>query len=347
MPTFATVSQGPLASRPGRTTGLVRWACACWVFTSATPLLAGPLWDRLQERREARVEQHHAEAAELIAADATLQRNNGTSHATLPSGSRAGFNLAYGPDPRQRLDVYLPATTPVAGVVFMVHGGAWRTGSKTAPGVVTRKVQRWLPRGVAVVSINYRLLPQASVSAQANDVRAALAFAQAHAGSWGVPAERFVLMGHSAGAHLVALVSANPAGALAAGARPWLGTVVLDSAAMDVPALMTQRHAPLYDSAFGQDPAFWHSTSPIHHLTPQAPPVQLVCSTQRPDHPCRQAEAFARRAHSLGVSAQVLPQARSHGEINTDLGLPGPYTQAVEHFMAGLHPALAKALATP
>lgn len=347
MPTFAAVPQGPMASRSRHTTALGQWACACLVFTSATPLLAGPLWERLQERREAKLERPGHEATEPAPAEAPLQRNNGIPNGTLPPGARAWSNIAYGPDPRQRLDVYLPAATPVAGVVFMVHGGTWRTGSKTARGVVTHKVQRWLPRGLAVVSINYRLLPQASVATQADDVRAALAFAQAHAVRWGIPAERFVLMGHSAGAHLVALVSANPAVALAAGARPWLGTVALDSAAMDVPALMTQRHAPLYDSAFGQNPAFWHSTSPIHHLTPQAPPVQLVCSTERPDHPCQQAEAFAQRAHGQGVQVQVLPQARGHGEINADLGLPGPYTQAVEHFMAELHPALAKALATP
>jgi len=57
-------------------------------------------------------------------------------------------------------------------------------------------------------------------------------------------------MGHSAGAHLVALLTAHPAFTQAEGALPWLGTVSLDSAAFDVVAVMSGRHLALYDRAF-------------------------------------------------------------------------------------------------
>src|SRR5438105_1576224 len=79
----------------------------------------------------------------------------------------------------------------------------------------------------------------------------AIAFAQSQAGLWGGDPKRFVLMGHSAGAHLVALVAAGAR--TATKPQPWRGAVLLDSAAFDVTTLMTHRHFGLYDHAFGGD----------------------------------------------------------------------------------------------
>lgn len=291
------------------------------------PAPAGPLMDRIQAHRAART----GEAAPA---------------ATVSHGPQKVLrNVSYGPDANQRMDVYLPpAGQAVQGVIFMVHGGGWKHGDKRHDNVVDEKVARWVPKGLALVSINYRMLPEAPVQTQADDVRQALAHAQRLATQWQVPADRFVLMGHSAGAHLVSLVSANPGLALAQGAQPWLGVVSLDSAAMDVPRVMKQRHMKLYDEAFGTDPAYWQAVSPWHQLTASVPPSLLVCSSERPDHPCQQARDFAAKVRSLGGRSEVHPEALSHGEINARLGLPGPYTEAVERFMAGLHPALAQAL---
>jgi hypothetical protein len=133
----------------------------------------------------------------------------------------------------------------------------------------------------------------------------------------------------------VALVAASPEGLRAAGAQPVLGTVVLDSGAMDVEQTLQGRHAPLFDAAFGADPSFWRAVSPLHQLRPGAAPVQVVCSTLRRP-PCLQAQQFARRGETLGVRVEVLPQALSHGDINEQLGLPGPYTNAVDGFLRSL-----------
>ncbi len=182
------------------------------------------------------------------------------SAGALPAGVRRIADLPYGGDARQRMDVYLPPAGALppgqrAPVIFMVHGGAWRTGDKAMPKVVDHKVARWVARGFVLVSINYRMLPGTPVAQQAQDVALALAAAQRHASDWGADAGRFILMGHSAGAHLVALINAQPAAALRGGAQPWLGTVVLDSAVLDVPQYMAQPHVRLYDEAFGSDPA--------------------------------------------------------------------------------------------
>ena len=226
----------------------------------------------------------------------------------------------------------------------MVHGGGWRIGDKAMGRVVQEKVNRWVPKGFILISANYRMLPAAPVSTQARDVQAALVAAQQRASTWGGDSGRFILMGHSAGAHLVALLNARAPQALREGAVPWLGAVALDSAVMNVPAAMRARHPRLYDDAFGSDPAHWAALSPFHQWTAGAPPLQMVCSTQRADQPCTQAEAMARHVRHLGGRAEVLPQPLSHGEINARLGLESPYTRAVEAFMGSLDAEVARHL---
>lgn len=290
------------------------------------PASAGPLRDRLAQRANDR-----AAAEEL---DDGVQEGGASRAAMLPAGVRLLRDVAYGPQPRQRMDVYLPppGAGDKAAVVFLVHGGGWRHGDKAHERLVQNKVARWVPRGVVLVSVNYRLLPEAGPDEQLRDVARALATAQRQAPGWGADPQRFLTMGHSAGAHLVALLAATPALAQAQGALPVRGTVALDSAALDVPRIMEERHARLYDQAFGSDPAFWRAVSPLHQLQQPAPPLLAVCSTRRRVS-CDQAQRFAAQGRARGMRVEVLPQDLSHGQVNEQLGLPGAYTDAVEAFM--------------
>ncbi len=251
---------------------------------------------------------------------------------TAPAGMRFLHDVPYGPDPRQRMDVYLPAHPRGAPVIFMVHGGAWRYGDKAGSTVVRNKVEHWVPRGAVFVSINYRMLPDAGPLVQVQDVARALAEAQRLAPRWGADPGRFVTMGHSAGAHLVALLAAQPGLQRAAGAQPVLATVALDSAAMDVPRLMRTPHPKLYDRAFGTDPAHWPEASPADQLRQSAPPLLAVCSSRRAIA-CDQAYRLAAQAQALGMRADVLPQDLNHLGTNEQLGLPGAYTDAVDAFL--------------
>ena len=265
---------------------------------------------------------------------------------SLPSGVKMLRDIPYGSDTNQHMDVYLPdAAVKGAPVIFMVHGGAWRLGDKTSRRVVENKVTRWVPRGFIFVSVNYRLLPDADPMLQAEDVARALAAAQGRAPSWGGDPARFILMGHSAGAHLVALLNAAPARAEALGAKPWLGTIALDSAAYDIVKIMEAKHASLYDKAFGDKKAYWESVSPYHVLVSSGPPLLSVCSSRRKDS-CNQAHGFAERSASLGRRVEVLEQDLSHREINEALGIPGAYTQAVERFMSTLDTSVKTRLTT-
>ena len=296
-----------------------RFLAAVLLAVACQPVVAGALRERIAER----LQQRHA--------DDGLDGGDVASHVLpLPAGARVLRDLAYGSDLAQRMDVYIPAEARSAPVIFMVHGGGWRTGDKTHSRVVDNKVAHWLPMGVIFVSINYRMLPAAEVPTQLDDVAAALSKAQSLAPSWGGDAGRFVLMGHSAGAHLIALLAATPRDD--SRHRPWLGSVLLDSAALDVERIMAVRHFRLYDQAFGRDAGFWRRNSPIARLAGPTAPWLAVCSSRRDDS-CDQAQAFTARATALGAHAEVLPEDLSHGDINETLGSAGAYTDRVDAFL--------------
>lgn len=256
-----------------------------------------------------------------------------TAASELPAGTRVLRDIAYGTSARQRFDVYLPARPQRAPVIVMVHGGGWAFGDKDHAGLIPNKAAQWLPRGYVLVSVNYRLLPEAAPLEQARDVARALATVQRRARDWGADPGRVVLMGHSAGAHLVALLDAAPGLLVQAGASQPRGTVALDSAAMDVVQMMQLPRRPrLYDRAFGDDRGDWIAASPYHQLARGAPPLLAVCSSRRRDA-CPQARALAAKAATLGVRVQVLPQDLSHLQINQVLGAPSAYTDAVVAFV--------------
>jgi arylformamidase len=270
---------------------------------------------------------------ERIAARRAASTQPSAQAPVLPTGARMIKDVAYGDDPRQRFDVYLPASPRRAPVILLVHGGGWANGNKDNPGLATDKARYWLAKGYVLVSSNYRMLPDTRPLEQARDVARAVAKAQSLAGDWNADRTRFVLMGHSAGAHLVALLGASPAMLQAAGATRPLGVVALDSAAMDVTKIMqAPRHFALYDRAFGKDPAYWRSVSPTQNLSAQATPMLAVCSSRRADS-CAQAELLSARAGVLGTRVQVLPEDLSHMEINKNLGKPSAYTEAVDAFL--------------
>jgi arylformamidase len=290
------------------------------LLSYALPAGAGPLRDRVAEVRAA-----HAARSDDHAA-------------RQPAGVRRSAAVAYGSDPDQRFDVYAPAKAAGAPVIFMVHGGGWKRGDKAAGSVVDNKVAFWTARGFIVISTNYRMLPEADPLVQAGDVVRALEVAQQQAAQWGGAPGKFILMGHSAGAHLVSLIASSPG---LQGRARWLGTVALDSAAFDVELIMQARHLRLYDDPFGTDPAFWRAVSPYAQVTSGTRPLLAVCSTRR-DDACAQARRYADKSRLLGNRVALLPQDLTHRQINDSLGEASAYTQAVDAFIASLleEPAL-------
>lgn len=253
--------------------------------------------------------------------------------AVMAPWAHAATDLAYGPSARQTLTVYAPPHAHDAPIIVMVHGGAWMIGDKDNPGLAEPKASHWNAEGIIFVAIDYRMLPEAGPLVQAADVAAALAFVQQHAREWHGDPSRVVLMGHSAGAHLVSLLAVAPGIAQAAGVRPWLATVSLDSGAVDLPSIMRSPHARFYDRVFGSDPGFWAEASPYDRMSrAPAAPMLMVCSTERKDS-CPANERFVSKARQMGGSADALPVALNHMEINRTLGGANPYTAQVDAWL--------------
>ena len=116
-------------------------------------------------------------------------------------------DMAYGEDEKQRLDVYSPQGSKEAPVVVFVHGGEWTKGDKSE---VSYKPKFLNENGIVFVSVNYRLAPAATHPAQINDLAAAVRWVRDHAAECGASPDKIVLMGHSAGCHLVTLLALDP-----------------------------------------------------------------------------------------------------------------------------------------
>lgn len=123
----------------------------------------------------------------------------------------ADATIAYGADPLQRVDVWLPKGAAPHPTVVMVHGGCWQSA------VADRRIMNWVAddlrhHGVAVWNIEYRGVdrPDAGYPGTFHDVAAAADALRAHAAEYGLDFHRIVAIGHSAGGHLALWLAARP-----------------------------------------------------------------------------------------------------------------------------------------
>ncbi len=114
-------------------------------------------------------------------------------------------DLAYGPDPRHRWDLF-PAANARGTLVF-IHGGYWRGLDKH---FFSWLAASYVAAGLNVALPNYRLAPGASIEAIVGDMGSAMDWLFAHGPEHGVAMDRVVVSGHSAGGHLVAALFAAP-----------------------------------------------------------------------------------------------------------------------------------------
>jgi acetyl esterase/lipase len=239
----------------------------------------------------------------------------------FPDGS---VEIAYGGDARQRLE-FTPAARPEAPLVLFVHGGAWSLGDKAMAGHMAVHFQA---RGYAFASVGYRLVPDVDPRQQAEDVAAAIARLLEDARRLGIDRDRVMIMGHSAGAHLAALVATDPAylGAHHIPLSAIKGVVLLDGAGYDVAAQM-RFAGPLlrsmYRRAFGDDPAFQARVSPIAHAAaPNAGRFLIFHIASRADSGAQSVRLGA-VLNAAGTPAEVVSVDNSHSEIFRQFGQPG------------------------
>lgn len=253
----------------------------------------------------------------------------------------ASQEIRYGQALLQTADFEAPnADRPVPLVIF-VHGGGWKRGDKSnATG--RYMAPHFTDLGYAFVSINYRLVPEARVEQQAQDVADAIAAFIGQANALHIDKQRIVLMGHSAGAHLVALVGTDPRYLRRAkqDMNALAGVVPIDGAAYDVPRQMNQAGPMMgktYAQAFGNEPGRQRALSPVFQAASPNAPAFLILHVGRIDgtQQAQELEAALRKAATPVERHAFAGKGLSgHIEINRRLGDPAyPATKVLDAWL--------------
>ena len=235
-------------------------------------------------------------------------------------------------DKLQTLDVYAPAKAKGLPVVFWIHGGGWQAGDKSE---MYDKPKVFNGKGLILVSINYRLLPKVDMGTLTRDVAKSIRWVHDHIAEHGGDPKRLIIMGHSAGAQLAALLCTDERYLKEEGLSFAIikGCVPVDGDTYDIPAMievaeMRQRvHGlPLpkfgHRIKFGNDPDKHKAFSAVTHVAKNKgiPPFLILYVAGHPD-----VTAQALRLGNVLKAAEVpvtLHGAKetTHTKINADLG---------------------------
>ena len=220
--------------------------------------------------------------------------------------------VAYGEGPRHRYDVYRaldslgrPRTTP-APVVIFVHGGSWESGDKRGYAWVGEALAQL---GFVAVLPNYRLMPGTRFPAFVDDVARAAAHARARVIEWGGDTTRVVLMGHSAGAHLAALVAYDARYLATQGTTPAIlsGFVGLSGPYDFV------FDTKLLRRTFAGPPEREYDALPVHFVTPRSLRTLLVMGEDDRTVNPRNTRRLAAALRTAGVPVEEVWVPGTHG----------------------------------
>jgi acetyl esterase/lipase len=227
-----------------------------------------------------------------------------------------------------RLDLYLPSERAVRPVIVWIHGGAWRSGSKSDVPITPM-----LSAGFAIASVDYRLSPEAPFPAQMHDIKAAIRFLRANCDRFQLDSNRFVISGSSAGGHLAALAGVSDGVADLEGTlgehlqvSSRVQSIVSFFGASNLQTILAQStpfglnvRVPALDLFLGGQPdakpELARLASPVAHVDRNDPPLWLYHGDQDPQMPINQAHELqgAYQRASLPVSFEVLHNSKHGG----------------------------------
>jgi acetyl esterase len=193
--------------------------------------------------------------------------------ATAPKEGVATFaDIAYGDDPRHRLDVFAAKRSARQPVVVFVHGGAFVDGHRNRSAEVYANVLYYFARhGIVGVSIEYRLAPLHPYPSGIHDVAAAIAWVKANIAGYGGDPARIILVGHSAGAAHAAGFAYDHA--LNPPPRGSVSGLIVISGRVRADALPENPNAKKVQAYFGMDVARYEALSPVNLVTPPSIPT--------------------------------------------------------------------------
>ncbi|NWF83812.1 MAG: carboxylesterase family protein [Bryobacteraceae bacterium] len=245
---------------------------------------------------------------------------------------------------RQLLDIYAPAGAARLPVVVWVHGGGWMRGGKED---MNHKPAAFTEKGFLFVPVNYRFIPAVAMDTIVRDVAKAVGWVHRNIASRGGDPARILLMGHSAGAQLAALLAIDSRYIEAEGVprSSIKGCVPVDGDTYDVP-LQVATAAARRKSLNQPPPKMGHpekfgnlerqrELSAVNHVAPNRgiPPFLLLHVASHTDTTAQAYRLWA-ALDQAGVPASLFgAEETDHVKLDRDLGLPAdPATQALFAF---------------
>ncbi|XCY73838.1 alpha/beta hydrolase [Pseudomonas sp. CBR-F] len=226
--------------------------------------------------------------------------------------------IAYGDDPRQKLDIYRPVTAlPDAPVVVFFYGGSWNSGSRDDYGFVGEALAA---RGIVVVIADYRLYPQVRYPLFLQDGAQAVAWAYQHSAEYGGDPRKLYVMGHSSGAYNAAMLALDPQWLAGVGLSPsvfkgWIGL----AGPYDFLPIENRDVRPVF--FYPDSPP---DSQPINHVSQSAPPSLLIASVDdNLVNPKRNTGGLAKKLRAAGVPVEEFYFTRtSHATLVASMSRP-------------------------
>jgi acetyl esterase/lipase len=216
---------------------------------------------------------------------------------------RAGYaihrGLAFGAEPRQKLDIYVPSgLNAPAPVVLFFYGGGWQGGNRAN---YLAFGQAFASAGMVAVVADYRLYPQVKYPGFVEDAARALAFVRARASQYGGDPGRIFLAGHSAGAYNAVMLASEPKFlADQGGSLDWVRGVI----GIAGPYNFLPMSDPVYVDMF-------HGTNntdsmPVHHVDGPRPPMLLISGSDDETVKLCNTNDMSERLKSVGSDVKVI-----------------------------------------
>jgi acetyl esterase/lipase len=238
-------------------------------------------------------------------------------------------DAAYGPDPLQTVDIYLPANAEGSfATVVYIHGGGWREGDKReGVNMVGSFAPTLVEQGFVAVACNYRLLPKDTHPAQVDDVQRMIRWLRRHADEYHVDPDRIGVVGISAGGHLAAMLAAKtdhaPQGDELDAFSSRVQSAVSLAGVHDFSnkpeltnALLEEALLNIAEGDAGKVDALRESLSPIRYVTKESAPLMLVVGTNDTWIPIAQAEGMADALRAVDVETEIVRiEGAGHGII--------------------------------
>lgn len=241
------------------------------------------------------------------------------------------------------LDIYTPDKSGKNPVLVWVHGGGWSEGDKKT--IVTSPVDMpkvFCAEKFVVVSVNYRLSPAVKFPVHPQDVASAIAWVKANITKYGGDPKRINLAGHSAGAHLTALICTDEKYLKAVGLNlsDIKSAVPSDAGTYDFIAFANrqkEKNTPIpknFTDVFTSDEKVWKEASPIYYVEKgkKIPPMLLFYSKGPQKNTTNEyykidTETFTKKLTDNGFDAKAHnAQDMTHGELSVSFSNPNAHT---------------------